>query len=73
MAEPTVPEQIEALLAAEGPLTMSKIATKLARNPGGIRGRLLRMTATGRVIATKGPGPNHWLLYSLPDERRPKG
>lgn len=70
MVEPTVPERIEALLAAEGPLTMSKIATRLAHNPGGIRSRLLRMAATGRVIATK--GPDGWTVYSVPDQRRPK-
>lgn len=57
-------DQILALLQADGPLTMSQIAKKLARNPGGIRTRLDRMLRTGRVIETD--GPDGWKLYSSP-------
>jgi predicted transcriptional regulator len=61
----TVPQQIEALLAEEPGLTMSKISARLGRNPGGIRNRLLQMTASGRVIAE--PGPDGWTVYRLPE------
>lgn len=62
---PPVTYQILALLRAEGrPTTMSQIAKKLARNPGGIRTRLDRMLRTGRIVETD--GPDGWKLYSYP-------
>jgi predicted transcriptional regulator len=63
----TVPEEIVDLLSKEGALTLSKIATKLARNPGGIRSRLLQMAASGRLIAE--PGPDGWTVYRVPPGR----
>lgn len=68
MADQPVTDQIVALLEAEGPLTMSKISSKLARNPGGIRQRLLRMAVSGRVVAEEGPGG--WTVYSAPKPRQ---
>ena len=62
-APKSVPEQILALLAEEPGLTMSKIASRLGRNPGGIRSRLLQMTASGRVIAET--GPEGWTVYRV--------
>ena len=64
MAEQTVNDPILALLAKEPRLTLSKLAERLARNPGGIRHRLLRMAATGRVISEG--GPKGWVVYSVP-------
>jgi predicted transcriptional regulator len=55
-----ITDEIVALLRAEGPLSMPKIAAKLGRNPGGIRDRLLRMASTGRVIETQGPNGRLW-------------
>lgn len=66
--ERTVPEQIEALLAEHPGFTMSKIASTLGRNPGGIRNRLLQMVNSGRLVAE--PGPDGWTVYRLPHERR---
>jgi predicted transcriptional regulator len=64
--ELTVPQQIEALLAAEPGLTMSKISAELGRNPGGVRNRLLQMTASGRVVVETGPAG--WKTYRLPTD-----
>ena len=61
---PAVTDQIVTLLRAEGPLTMSKIASKLGRNPGGIRPRLLRMARSGRVVESV--GAEGWTVYSAP-------
>ena len=68
---PTIPwtQQIEELVGAEPGLTLSKISSRLGKNPGGIRNRLLRMTASGRLVATQ--GPDGWTVYRLPtDEER---
>ncbi len=62
-------QQIEDLVGAEPRLTMSAISTRLGKNPGGIRTRLIRMTQAGRLIAE--PGPDGWTVYRLPtDEER---
>lgn len=67
MSQPLpVTDQIVLLLRTEGPMTMSKISAMLGRNPGGIRQRLIRMAATGRVIASIGPAG--WTIYTAPSQ-----
>jgi predicted ArsR family transcriptional regulator len=68
---PNVFEQIVILLRADGPLTMSQIAARLGRNPGGIQQRLRRMAQTGRVMASE--GPKGWTVYSVPDDTTKEG
>ena len=65
---PEIPwtQQIEDLVRSEPGLTLSKIAGRLGKNPGGIRGRLLRMTASGRLVAYE--GPEGWTVYRVPEK-----
>lgn len=66
-----VTDQIVLLLRVEGPLTMSKISSRLGRNPGGIRQRLLRMVRSGRLVESEGPGG--WTIYSVPNDTSKEG
>jgi predicted ArsR family transcriptional regulator len=56
----TVNDEILALLAERGPMSMGKIAVELGKNPGGVRQRLLLMKARGRVVQIAGPKGSLW-------------
>ena len=61
MPERSVFQQIVDLVGEEPGLTLSGISRRLGRNPGAIRGRLIRLTLTRKVVATI--GPDGWTVY----------